>query len=177
MTDRRPLGFFNMPEILDNWTVGQAWEHVYGDRAKPSPEGIDESSLCELDAVIASYFGEETTEGRRKAAAALLYIVPRILCSQCPPAPDHDQRARLASAVVDCVDGYRKDALGVDATTASDVARIAVAMSEWDLSILTAHHWYVIWDAMGISGLNKKNQLFWDFYRFADKQVFFSGLE
>jgi hypothetical protein len=162
-----------MQEILDNWTVAQAWEHTYGKEPRPTPEAFPESRLNELDAVVASYFGDETTEGRKKAAAALAYLWPRMMSSQLPPGPEFGQRKHIADAVKRAVTSYYDTGLADQ----EDLQRIVLAMDDWDLAILKPCHWEVVWDAMGMFRVNVRDLLLWQFYEFADRQSFFFELE
>lgn len=162
-----------MAEILDHWTVAQAWEHTYGKEPRPSAEAFPESRLNELDAVVASYFGDETTEGRKKAAAALAYLWPRMMISQLPPGPKVGQRKHVAEAVTRAVRSYCEAGLAEH----EDVRRIEVSLDEWDLAILLPYHWEVIWDAMGVMRANVRDALLYEFYQFAERQTFFNDLE
>jgi hypothetical protein len=76
--------------------------------------------------------------------------------------------------VVECVSEYRGEYENV---STQDECRITLALAEWNLASITPHCWGIIWDAMGTSGVNTRNKLLWDFYKHAEKVVFFSELE
>jgi hypothetical protein len=159
-----------MPEILDNWTVAQAWEHCHGSRRRPRPEDISDKSLCEIDAVVASYFGEETLEGRKKAAAAMQYLCPRLLTSQLPPGPEERKRQHVAAVATQAVKNYcRED--GMPATCYRHLVR---CLRRWELGELDTSDWYLIWDSLGVSGKNATDMLTYKFYEFAGQHVRYS---
>ena len=160
-------------EIVDNWTVAQAWEETYGKARRPSPHDVPEDSLCELDAVVADYFEDDSVEGRKKASAALQYLFPRLVLSQLPPGPKRRQRQHIASVVTDAVRDYcRED--GIPETGWRNIAR---AFRRWELRSLDSDDWYLVWDAIGTSGANSKDMLMWDFYKFAGAHVRYSNWE
>lgn len=159
-----------MPEIIDNWTVAQAWEHVYGRRPKPRPEDISEYTLCELDAVVASYFDEETLEGRKKAAAALSYLHPRLIESQLPPGPPDRQRQHVAAIATQAVKNYCQE----DKIPPTGYRHLSRCLRRWELSELDQSDWYLIWDSLGSTGKNVTDMLVWDFYKFAGQHVRYS---
>ena len=167
--DRRPSGFF-MPEIVDNWTVQQAWEQVRGDAVPPRPEEIKQESLCEIDAVIASYFGDTSLEGRRKAAAAVAYLWPRLMDAPLPSGPETGRQEYIYDEVSKALAEYCKE---------DDIpfADICGALLMWDLGIIEPDQWFIIWDAMGTSGCHMKNLLLWDFYKLAGAYSRFSRME
>jgi hypothetical protein len=159
-----------MPEILDNWTVAQAWEHCYGSRPRPQPEDVSESALCEIDAVIASYFDDETTEGRKRAAAAIHYLEPRLLRSQLPPGPTERQRQHVAVIVGDCVEEYCDE----DGLPRSCYEHLLRCLRRWELDQLDGDDWEIIYEALGTSGNNCADMLIWNFYKFAQSHVLYS---
>jgi hypothetical protein len=159
-----------MPEVIDQWTVRQAWEQVRGDALPPLPEEIKQESLCEIDCVIASYFGDTSLAGRRKAAAAVAYIWPRLMESPLPPGPEAGRPEHIYEEVSKVLIDYCKG----EGLTYGDTCG---ALLMWDLSLIEPDQWFLIWDAMGTSNAHMKNLLLWDFYKLAGAFSRFSRME
>ncbi len=160
-----------MPEILDDWTVAQAWEHTYGSRPRPQWQDMDEAKLCELDAVVASYFDDESLEGRKRGAAAMMYLEPRLVRSQLPPGPRKRERQHVSEIVIRSLTRHCKR-LGLPGPCYSHAIR---CLRSWWLERLDEDDWHLIWDSLGISGDNVTDQSIWDFYKFAGAQVRYSS--
>lgn len=165
-----PLGSFLMAEIIDNWTVAQAWEHVHGRTPRPEPEDILERNLSEIDAVVASYFDDESLEGRKRAAAALAYLHPRLIGCPLHPGPDDRRRQHVAAIATLAVKTYCQQ----DSIPATGYRHLSRCLRRWDLRGLDDADWFLIWDSLGTSGKNVTDTLVWDFYKFAGQHVRYS---
>ena len=150
------LGFSLMTkEILDNWTVQQAYEHCHGvGKRPPSPADIEQDDLSEIDAVVASYFGAPSLENRKRAAAALAHVFPRIVSS--PLAPGNIPQAEVIRRAAVAVEEH----LGPD----SDLAK---RMIDSGLGSLNSDDWFSVWDSLGTGGVNVQNAEMYKFYKFS----------
>jgi hypothetical protein len=149
-------------ESLDGWSVHDAWKHVCGDAPQPRPEDFSTEDLCDVDEVVASYFGDTSIESRRKAHAAVAAVWPRISIATLRPMPRKWRRRRfgyLATRCVRALKKYKRARLG----ERKALARIVSHPSGF--ATLPPRHWFMIWDALGSTGENVHSQESFDFYK------------
>jgi hypothetical protein len=151
-------------EVMDGWSVREAWVHCWGDcEFPPQPTGPGCGQFSDVDHVVAACFGDVNEETLKKAHAAVSAIYPRLVLSQFPPSgfSGKSLRRHIAATTIEAMKAYRKQVGVLLREIRDDMSRIR----KWNLR--DVEDWYYIYDAIGSTGAHLVDSDMQDFYRFA----------